>query len=231
MNRSVTNIIRYFMDELLPPFIRDSRWFMYPFFYYAFRGYKSKDMALYMNFKSLAYDMTEKEFTAAYQELDSLGGDRPTDMNEGCMRYVLQHYDRKAKTMLDVGCGRGYWADRIYDETNLRVTGCDVLDKVNIKGTYVQGSMEKLPFKDNSFDIVFSSHTIEHIRELPTAINELKRVAKKQIIIVTPCQRYYYYTLDMHLNCFPQQSYLRKALNEPMAVCKKISGDWVAIIN
>jgi ubiquinone/menaquinone biosynthesis C-methylase UbiE len=231
MNRSITNIIRFCMDELIPPIIRDSRWFMYPFFYYAFKGYKKTDLALYMDFKARAYDMTEKEFSGVYQKLESLGGDRPTDMNEGCMRYALDNYDKSAKTILDVGCGRGFWADRVYDETNLKVTGVDVLDNVPLKGKYVQGSMEKLPFKDGAFDIVFSSHTIEHMRDLPTAIAELKRVAKKQVIIVTPCQRYYYYTLDLHLNFFPLESYMQRAVNDPKAICKKISGDWVVVIN
>jgi ubiquinone/menaquinone biosynthesis C-methylase UbiE len=219
------------MDELLPPIIRDNKLFMYPFFYYAFKGYKGKDISTYMSFKSLAYDMSEEEFAEVYQNLESLGGDRPTDMNEGCMQHSLSLFNKSAKTFLDVGCGRGYWANRVHDETKLKVTGCDVLEHVDIKGAYVQGSMEKLPFKDNSFDIVFSSHTIEHIRNLPKAISELKRVAKKQVIIVTPCQRYYYYTLDLHLNFFPLESYMKQAVNDQGAICKKIGGDWVVAIS
>lgn len=231
MNRTITNIVRFGMDELLPPVIRDSKWFMYPFFYYAFKGYKGKDIRPYMDFKAIAYDMTAKEFTDVYQGLESMGGDRPTDISESNMQYVLENLDKSAKTMLDVGCGRGYWANRVSDETSLAVTGCDVLDHVDIKGKYVQGDIENLPFKDGEFDIVFSSHTIEHVRNLPKAIKELKRVAKKQVIIVTPCQRYYYYTLDLHLNFFPLESYIKLAVDDPKAICKKVWGDWVVFIN
>jgi SAM-dependent methyltransferase len=231
MNRSITNVIRYLMDELLPPILRDSRWFMYPFFFYAFKGYKGKDVRPYMDFKKIAYDMSEEEFTNIYRELESMGGDRPTDMSEVSMNYILDNYDRSAKTILDVGCGRGYWANRVADETDLKVTCCDVLDHVDIKGEYVKGSIQKLPFKDKQFDIVFASHTIEHVRNLPEAISELKRVAKKQVIIVTPRQRYYYYTLDLHLNFFPEESYMKLAVDDPAAVCREVWGDWVVFID
>lgn len=231
MNRSVTNVIRFGMDEFLPPFVRDSKVFMYPFFYYTFNGASREKLDTYMRFKSLAYKMSQEEFSKVYQELQSIGGDRPTDMNEGCMKFALENIDPKAKTMLDVGCGRGYWANRVVRETKLKVTGCDVLENVPIDGDYVQGDIENLPFKDNSFDIVFSSHTIEHVRDLPKAISELKRVAKRQVIIVTPCQRYYYHTLDLHLNFFPTEAHMLKAVDEPDAICKKIWGDWTVIIN
>lgn len=219
------------MDELLPPLLRDSRIFMYPFFYYAFKGASREKLDTYMRFKSLAHQMTQEEFSKVYQELQSIGGDRPTDMNEGCMQFALDNIDPKAKTLLDVGCGRGYWANRVASQTNLKVTGCDVLENVPIDGDYVQGDIENLPFKDNSFDIVFSSHTIEHVRNLPKAISELKRVAKRQVIIVTPCQRYYYHTLDLHLNFFPTEAHMLQAVDSPGAICKKIWGDWTVIIN
>ncbi|MFM2048604.1 MAG: hypothetical protein RI955_1152, partial [Bacteroidota bacterium] len=42
MNRSLTNTIRFILDECIPPLIRDSRWFMYPFFYIWYKGKKVK---------------------------------------------------------------------------------------------------------------------------------------------------------------------------------------------
>ena len=112
---------------------------------------------------------------------------------------------------------------------NLKRTGCDLYDSVpTLKNAdYVKGSIYELPFADNSFDIVTCHHTIEHLRELPDAIKELKRVAKKQLIIVTPRQRYYYYTMDMHLNFYPIASYLQEAIQIEDNVCKDIHGDWV----
>ena len=48
--------------------------------------------------------------------------------------------------------------------------------------------------------MVTCHHTIEHIPNLAPAIAELKRISRKQVMIVTPRQRYYYYTLDEHVN-------------------------------
>ncbi len=228
MNRSITNAIRHVMDNWLPPAIRDARWFMYPFFYIWFKG---KNIKLYMDFKDVAYDLTEEEFTEIYRNIDSLAYDRPTDMNMPSIKYLVENIDKSAKTLLDVGCGRGFLLNYIGDHTNLATTGCDLYDEVATlkKAAYKRGTIYKLPFEDNAFDVVTCSHTIEHLRELPEAIAELKRVAKKQLFIVTPCQRYYFYTLDHHLNFYPIAAYLQKEINIKTNTCVNIQGDWVYI--
>lgn len=46
----------------------------------------------------------------------------------------------------------------------------------------------KLPYKDNSFDLVICNHVIEHILNYTTAINEIYRILKKSgyIYLATP---------------------------------------------
>ncbi len=228
MNRSVTNAIRYVLDELLPPVLRDARWFMYPFFYIWYKG-NTKQIKVYMDFKDLAYDMTEAEFTEVYRNLDCMARDRPTDLNMPSIKYMLTMLDPTATSLMDVGCGNGYWLGCVAEQhKHLKLTGCDLYDNVPLKNAdYVKGSIYKLPFADNAFDIVSCHHTIEHLRELPEAISELKRVAKKQLVIVTPRQRYYFYTMDMHLNFYPIASYLQQAIQVKDNICKDIQGDWV----
>ena len=91
---------------------------------------------------------------------------------------------------------------------------------------YVQGNIASLPFADRSFDIVTCNHTLEHLRDLDQAISELKRVAKKQIIIVTPRQRYFYYTMDLHLHFFPLREDLVRTMNMENYSCENCGGDW-----
>ena len=62
MNRNVTNVIRFFMDEWIPAAIRDSRWFMYPFFYLAYRGRNIREV---MEFKSRVYSFTPAEYDSS----------------------------------------------------------------------------------------------------------------------------------------------------------------------
>ncbi len=230
MNRSITNAIRYLMDNWLPPAIRDARWFMYPFFHIWFKG---KNVRLYMDFKDIAYTLTEDEFSEVYRNLDCLAYDRPTDMNMPSIVHLVKSIDKDATSLLDVGCGRGFLLNYIGEHTSLSTTGCDLYDDVPTlkKATYKKGTIYKLPFADDEFDIVTCSHTVEHLRELPEAIEELKRVAKRQVIIVTPCQRYYYFTMDLHLNFYPIAAYLQKEINIDDNVCTNIQGDWVYIGN
>jgi ubiquinone/menaquinone biosynthesis C-methylase UbiE len=216
------------MDECLPPIIRDSRWFMYPFFYVWFKG---KNLKLYMDFKSLVYKMTPLEYANAYRELDSRATDRPTDMNEPTIRTMLEKLDPTTTSLLDVGCGRGYLLSRVAQHNpKIALTGCDVYDNVEIPGTsYKQGVITNLPFADGAFDVVTATCILEHIVDLEKAVAELKRVARKQVIIVVPCQRYYYYTLDMHVHFFPIASDVEHMMNMPSHTCEKIRGDWLFV--
>ena len=95
----------------------------------------------------------------------------------------------------------------------------------------VTANIESLPFADKQFDIVTCSHTLEHVLDLPKAISELKRVARK-LIITVPKQRYYNYTFDLHIHFFPQISYLLKYINEPTEniTYKNIKGDWTVVV-
>ena len=110
------------------------------------------------------------------------------------------------------------------------LTGCEIhngLKHADIK--FQSGFVENLPFPDKSFDIVVCTHTLEHILDLKKAIHELKRVAKKQLIIVTPRQKYYYYTLDLHVNFFPIAEPLCQQIGLVDFTCKDIGGDWVYV--
>lgn len=229
MNRGVTNIIRKILDEGIPPFIRDSRWFMYLFFWYWFKG---KRISLYMNFKKIGWKLSEEEFAECYTNLDCRATDRPTDLNKKSINVMMEKLNHDSKTLLDAGCGRGYWLNLLKQNTDLELTGCDVFDNSAFPGiSYVKGSIEKLPFTDNSFDVVTCHHTLEHIRNIEKAISELKRIACKQIIIVVPKQRYYYYTLDLHLHFFPEKEYLLNLINIKNAECINCNGDWCYIAN
>jgi len=224
VKRDLTNIIRYFLDEWMPPIIRDSRWFMYPLFWYWFKG---RNISLYMNFKKEAWKMSEQEFTDCYRKLDCRATDRPSDLNKKSLNLILEKLNKESSSLIDVGCGRGFWLSLLKNSTNLTLSGCDIFDSFELDGVdYKRGSIESLPYPDKSFDIVTCLHTIEHIRDIKKAIEELKRVAKKQIIIVTPRQRYYYFTLDLHLHFFPEKEYLIELIGLPENECITCDGDW-----
>jgi SAM-dependent methyltransferase len=229
MKRELTNSIRYIMDNWLPPVIRDSRFFMYPAFHFWFKGAYIDEI---MNFKKNVFYMSEAEYAGMYEKVQVRAKGRPTDMNDASINFSIEQMDSSAKTLLDVGCGRGYFLNEIARRTNYRLTGCDMMDKVDgLNADYMQGFVEKLPFADKAFDIVTCTHTVEHIINLQAAVAELKRVAKKQLIIVTPRQKYNYYTLDLHVNFYPIKEMLLRDLDVKNAVCENMGGDWVCVID
>ena len=80
-----------------------------------------------------------------------------------------------------------------------------------------------------SFDVVTCAHTLEHIVNLDRAVSELKRVARRQVIVVVPCQRWYFYTLDEHVNFFPYAESLTSVIGLKDYSCRKIRGDWLYV--
>lgn len=217
------------MDECLPPVIRDSRFFMLPFFKIWFKNSNLKSV---MNFKQDVNNMSDEEFAEIYRNTFNMSKDRPTDTNEASIDYIIEHLNKADSTnLLDVGCGRGYWLNLMAEKfPDMELTGVDFFDDVPLKrAKYVRGNVEALPFPDKSFDVVTCQHTIEHLKNLPKAIAEMKRVARKQIIIATPCQRYYFYTLDLHIHFFPNEYAVSSLLGLKDYECKKIDGDWLYI--
>lgn len=227
MKRQATGRIRQLMDEWLPVSIRDNRWFMYPFFHYWFKGQR---VALIMDFKERVHQMSPEEYADVYRNLACRAGDRPTDLNDACIEFMLESLDTKSSTLLDVGCGRGHFLNEVAKGTELELTGCDLFEDVPLsRGRFVRGTAEELPFADQSFDIVVCSHTLEHIVDIRRAVAELLRVARRQLIIVVPCQKRFKYTLDLHVHFFESEADLDRLLGVPNASYRNLDGDWVMV--
>ena len=79
---------------------------------------------------------------------------------------------------------------------------------------------------DGHFDIVISTHTLEHLRKPAAALAEMKRVSKDRLIVVVPRQRAFKYTLDEHINFYPDAASLVKEIGEEDYVCEDLDGDW-----
>lgn len=67
----------------------------------------------------------------------------------------------------------------------------------------VTAPVEELPFDDAAFDTVICTHLIEHLLEPRCAIAELRRMARRRLIVVVPREREYRYTSNLHFNFYP----------------------------
>lgn len=230
INRSTTSAVSYLIDNFLPVFIRDSKWFMRFFFRMA---YKSRDVEQYMEFKSEMYTLTSDRLKSYYENYNSIGTERQTDLSEKSIHYILSSIDSEVKSVLDVGCGKGYFAalaaDRGFDVTASDfvsyTNNCIDADKIK----FVRSNLERLSFSDNAYDVVTCHHTLEHILSIREAVTELKRVARRQVIVTVPCQRFFYYTVDLHLHFFPKKEMLVNLMDLSDYSIKKVRGDWVYV--
>ena len=88
------------------------------------------------------------------------------------------------ESILEIGVGNKTLINYLRQH-GLNIKSCD-LDK-DLNPDFV-GDVRDLPFKDNEFDVVCAFQIIEHIpwEDVPKALSELKRVAKKNVIISIP---------------------------------------------
>ena len=229
MKRRTTNIIRWLMDELVPAFIRDSYIFMWPFYVLAYRTWTPGQ---YMTFKSNVFKMSPNDYSDFYNDLNSISRNRLTDNNEECINAIINDC-AKVRNVLDVGCGRGYVLRELHSALpNVSLVGVDLLrSTTDTVFGYVASAANNLPFRDNSFDVVCCTHVIEHVVDPASVVAELVRVARKMVIIVTPKQRPYYFTLDEHINFFLYREQLERLVQNGERDTKLLSGDWYMVIS
>jgi SAM-dependent methyltransferase len=225
-----TNRIRWILDEQIPRPLREARWFMAPFFMIWCKG---RHVRTWMDFKKIAPSMTRAELRQFYRGVTSFASERESDTNPHALAHVLATIDRGALSLLDVGCGRGHFLRTLQKDQNLasmRLTGCDLVDRATIgNASYVVGDTESLPFSDGAFDVVTCFHTLEHVLRPDVAIAELRRVSRRQLIVVVPRQKYFFYTMDLHLNFFPEPAVLAAALGVPVDAIVQFGDDLVYV--
>jgi SAM-dependent methyltransferase len=104
-------------------------------------------------------------------------------------KYLDQPRDNKKPLILDAGCGAGFLAKELSSFSE--VVGIDI-SSYAVKYTRSRGvrafcaSVEKIPFKNNTFDAVVSMDVIyhSHVQDDAHAISEMFRVLKPRGILV-----------------------------------------------
>lgn len=86
------------------------------------------------------------------------------------------------RTILDAGCGLGMYV-QAFRRFSQQVYGIDIdedkiREAVHLAPNVLVASVERLPFADGTFDLVFSHEVIEHLRDDRAAIAEAVRVLR-----------------------------------------------------
>ena len=223
--REISNSINWLLDNLLPPVIRDSKFLMTPLM----RVVLGPKYRYYLNFKQRLPFMSDAEIESYYTILADTFIERKSDLNNKSIDFILKHLE--GDSVIDVGCGRGYLISEIA-KLGIPAVGFDVAVAPGFRDgiTYQNGSILNLPYADKSFDTVICAHVLEHIRNIDAALNEIKRITKKRLIIVLPKQREYKYTFDLHIHFFPYLFDFQNLIQSPDARYYEFDKDFLCVI-
>lgn len=143
------------------------------------------------------YPKAKASLLAKKYDFDYWDGDRRVCY--GGYKYIDGRWEKIARAMvefyklpntakiLDIGCGKGYLLfDFLKVLPNAEVYGVDISEyaiknsKEEIRSRLKKASATKLPWKDNTFDLVVSINTLHnlHCYELDQALREMNRVGK-----------------------------------------------------
>jgi ubiquinone/menaquinone biosynthesis C-methylase UbiE len=109
------------------------------------------------------------------------------------------------KDVLEVGCGSGI-AAQMFAEAGAMLTAVDLtpwavettrarLEAFGLSARVFEADAERLPFDDESFDVVFSWGVIHHSSDMDRALRELVRVARSggQVVLMVYHRRSLFY--------------------------------------
>lgn len=107
-------------------------------------------------------------------------------------RLELVSKNITGKKILDAGCGEGHLILEMQKHHKADYFGVDITDvalekaRKKCKANFTNQDLTKMSFKDETFDCVTCSEVLEHIYEYRKVLKELKRVLKKNgLLIIT----------------------------------------------
>lgn len=120
------------------------------------------------------------------------------------------------RNSLDVGCGSNpkgtvnvdFFREGFNPQTGDQKIG-DFMKAKNIEN-FVIGDAMHLPFKEDTFDVVFSTHAIEHVTNPLGMLREMSRVCKGKLIVRCPHRRGSNAIKPFHIN-YLDEDWFQKA--------------------
>ena len=141
-----------------------------------------------------------RDYTRIDQYLDSLQGDvyaQPEDAGHTKDASRLCLWAKNLGSVLDVGCGNGFCQQFIPDYTGIGL-GQDIKDGKQMGRNVREMDFNFLTFDENSFDTVFSRHSLEHSPFPILTLMEWHRVARKKLVLCVPNPDHYTFTGRNH---------------------------------
>jgi SAM-dependent methyltransferase len=121
------------------------------------------------------------EGTAVHEE----AREAPSEVER--LRATLALVPAEARSLLEVGCGRG---DLVNRASTPFAVGTDLARRAlrYVEKPVLASSIFTLPFRDGTFDVVLCAETLEHLdpARVADAARELRRVARRWVVVTVP---------------------------------------------
>ena len=126
------------------------------------------------------------------------------------IKIISRYKNINKSKILDIGCGAGYLDSMLCQKSKLYI-GIDFVDERKIRSfPFLRATTLKLPFKDNSFNIIICNHVIEHVHNPDKLLYEINRLLKRDgICYITSPNKLW--PLEPHLK-LPFLSFLPKRI-------------------
>jgi len=141
------------------------------------------------------------------------------DYNAESKKYVRDYIIKKGyKSIIDIGCGL---CDTYYGYKNenydIEYTGVDnckyfISNAIKNKIKIINSDINDMSIiESNSYDVVYGRHILEHMPTFEMVMNEMIRIARKEIIIIffikpsTKQEIIYDETLDLYHNIYSRK--------------------------
>ncbi|KAA3607032.1 MAG: class I SAM-dependent methyltransferase [Calditrichaeota bacterium] len=102
---------------------------------------------------------------------------------------IVYKYLKESSNVLELGCGTGLILQRVKDRCK-NSFGIDIslgmLKKAKPKklNKILQGDLTALPYKDDTFDLLYSFKVLAHVKEMKKAFSEFDRVLSKDGVMI-----------------------------------------------
>ena len=228
MKRENTNKIRFVLEEILPPIIRDSLIFKF-IVKKLYRNDKT-----HLKLKSNILNISKREYKNYYKNLPEIH--QNSDLSQICIDEILNNI--KPVSVIDIGCGNGFLLKTIREKyKDIALTGTEItfskklkknLKKKKIK--LLEKRIEDIDKIRSKYDTVVCSHVLEHVLDINLAYLNLKKICKKRLIIIVPRERAYNHTFNGHLHFFPYKwSFINTIRPKNKFVIKDLKRDLIFI--
>jgi hypothetical protein len=155
---------------------------------YFFGGWREMPWKTKRNFKHIDNYLTEIEQDIYPQPVDA--------EHTNLAKYVIDNWadDLDAEHVLDVGCGEAF-CQPFFEEHNFEYLGVclgsDYEEAKELGRTVIQEDFHFLSLEDETWDLIFARHALEHSPMPLLALMEWHRVATTYLILVLPKPKFW----------------------------------------